>query len=81
MKENNKITGAQEDLIFKTREFIQELAKVQDLYYDNLKKELNLAKEIEDFLFDYIYNWDEPTCFEEHLEKYNNYKPILNETN
>ena len=77
MKENNKITGAQEDLIFKTREFVQELSKVQDLYYNTLKEELNLAKEAEDFLFDYIYNWDEPISFEEHLEKYNFDKPIF----
>lgn len=70
MKESNKITGAQEDLIFKTREFIRELSKVQDLYYESLKAELNLTADVEDFLFDYIYNWDEPVSFEEHLEKY-----------
>lgn len=81
MKRNNKLTGAQEDLIFKTREFIRELSKVQDLYYESLKTELSLNAEVEDFLFDYIYNWDEPITFEEHLEKYNIVKPIFNETN
>jgi len=72
MKENNKLTGAHEDQIAKTREFIQELGRVQDLYYETLKTELNfLSAKGEEFLFDYIFNSGEETTFEEYLDKFN----------
>lgn len=79
--ENNEITEVAEDIISKTKGFIRELARVQDLYYESLKEELNITEEGEEFLFDYIYNWDEPTSFAEHLKQYNINKPIFNKTN
>lgn len=72
MNENNKLTGAHEDQIAKTREFIQELSRVQDLYYETLKTELNfLSAKGEEFLFDYIFNSGEEITFEEYLDKFN----------
>ncbi len=77
--ENNTITEeVAEDIISKTKGFIRELARVQDIYYESLKEELNLTEEGEEFLFDYIYNWDEPISFKEHLKHYNIDTPIFN---
>ena len=45
-----------EDAIFKTKTFINELQKVQEEYFTNLVKDVNLTKEGEDWLFDYVYN-------------------------
>ena len=45
-----------EDAIFKAKTFINELQKVQEEYFTKLTNDLNLTKEGEDWLFDYIYN-------------------------
>jgi hypothetical protein len=70
MKENNGITASHEDLIYKNRAFIQEFGRVQDLYYDTLKNELELSDKAEEFLFDYIFNSGEEISFEEYLTKF-----------
>ena len=70
MKENNSITKEHEDLIYRNRAFIQELGRVQDLYYETLTTELGLSDKSEEFLFDYIYNSGEETSFEEYLAKF-----------
>lgn len=67
-----KIQPTHEDLIYKNREFIQELAKVQDLYFSTLCEEMGLTERGVDWLFDYMFNeHDDCEDFEHHLEKYN----------
>lgn len=57
-----------EDKIFKSREFIKELNKVQDKYYNRLCSDLRIHHTIEDALFDYIFNEENDISFEEYLE-------------
>lgn len=67
------IKGEHEDLIFKNREFIQELSRVQDLYFETLMMELvddGFKDELGEHLFDYIYNCDEEETFDEYLDKW-----------
>ena len=58
-----------DDQIFKVKDFINELSKVQDRYFKKLCKKLNLPKETEDYLFDYIFNETEPVTFGEYLDR------------
>jgi hypothetical protein len=71
-----KIKGEWEDKIYRVKTFINELAKVQDNYFENLFEELhhdNFSDEfgsLEDaneWLFDYIFNCSEEVTFEEYL--------------
>lgn len=64
-----KIKGETEDKIWKVREFVSELSKVQDKYYEDLVNELGEELDgVEDFLFDYVYNnQDYEGTFEEYL--------------
>ena len=57
-----------DDQIFKVKDFINELSKVQDSYFSGLVKDLNVGKEVEDFLFDYVYNETDPVTFGEYLD-------------
>lgn len=59
-----------EDRIFKDREFIQGLEKVQSEHFDKLAKALNLNEKGESFLFDYVHNSDDEVGFDEYLETY-----------
>jgi hypothetical protein len=45
-----------EDAIWKTKNFINELEKVQTDYFSKLVDDLGLNKDGESWLFDYIYN-------------------------
>jgi hypothetical protein len=58
-----------DDRIFATKEFISELSKVQDRYFKKLCRKLNLPKENEDYLFDYIFNEKDPLTFGEYLDR------------
>ena len=58
-----------DDRIFATKDFINELSKVQDRYFEKLCKKLDISKEIEDYLFDYIYNENKELTFGEYLDK------------
>ena len=49
-----------DDQIFKVKDFINELSKVQDAYFSGLAEHLKVSKEVEDYLFDYVYNETEP---------------------
>lgn len=64
-------TSHPEDLIYKSKTFINELEEVQKVYFDRLVHQLNLNSEGEDFLFDYIYNNLEENTFEEYLQFFN----------
>ena len=58
-----------DDQIFKVKNFINELSKVQDAYFSALTDHLKLDKQVEDYLFDYIFNETEPVTFVEYLDK------------
>lgn len=55
----NKYYTHPEDSIHKTKTFINELQTVQETYFNDLVSTLKLNKAGEDFLFDYIYNYNE----------------------
>jgi hypothetical protein len=65
-----ELKGEHEDLIFKNREFIKEIEKVQDLYFKTLVLELGLNEKGEEWLFDYIFNGDLDLSFSEYLADY-----------
>jgi hypothetical protein len=56
-----------DDRIMATKDFINELSKVQDRYFKKLCRKLELPKETEDYLFDYIFNETSPLTFGEYL--------------
>ncbi len=59
-----------EDSIFKVKDFINELSKVQDTYFNNLCRDLALEDGVvKDHLFDYVYNEDKMMTFGEYLDK------------
>lgn len=58
-----------DDRILATKDFINELSKVQDRYFKKLCRKLYLPKEIEDYLFDYVYNETGDVTFGEYLDK------------
>ena len=57
-----------DDRIMATKDFINELSKVQDRYFKKLCLKLELPKETEDYLFDYIFNETRPLTFGEYLD-------------
>lgn len=61
-----------DDSIFKVKDFINELSRVQDAYFESLCFELGLDGEdqLRDHLFDYIYNETEMITFGEYLDKF-----------
>ena len=58
-----------DDQIFKVKDFINELSKVQDAYFSALTDHLKLDKQVEDYLFDYIFNETGPLTFGEYLDR------------
>ncbi len=67
------IKGEWEDLIYKNKEFIQELKNVQESYYEKLVNELkndNIDNDLEEWLYDYIYNYEGIDTFEEYLRNW-----------
>jgi hypothetical protein len=59
-----------DDSIFKVKDFINELSRVQDSYFESLCKELDLGEgELKDYLFDYIYNEERTITFGEYLDE------------
>ena len=58
-----------DDRIFATKDFINKLSKVQDRYFKKLCRKLDLPKETEDYLFDYIFNERDPLTFGEYLDR------------
>jgi hypothetical protein len=60
-----------DDSIFKVKDFINELSRVQDAYFESLCFELGLDSEdrLRDHLFDYIYNEEQLITFGEYLDK------------
>jgi hypothetical protein len=59
-----------DDSIFKVKDFINELSKVQDAYFESLCFELRLGEgELKDHLFDYVYNEQKMVTFGEYLDE------------
>lgn len=48
-----------DDAISETKTFLNELSKIQNQYFENLSRDLNLSEEGEGWLFDFIFNSDE----------------------
>lgn len=59
-----------EDRIYAVKKFINELSNVQDFYYNQLLLDLNLDSEVDDYLFDYIFNEKDETEFDEFLRRF-----------
>ena len=57
-----------DDRIMATKDFINELSKVQNRYFKKLCIKLELPKETDDYLFDYIFNETRPLTFGEYLD-------------
>ena len=58
-----------DDRIMATKDFINELSKVQDRYFKKLCRKLQPLKETEDHLFDYIFNEKDSVTFGEYLDR------------
>lgn len=59
-----------DDSIFRVKDFVNELSKVQDAYFESLCKELQLGGgDLKDYLFDYVFNEDGMVTFGEYLDK------------
>jgi hypothetical protein len=58
-----------------TKRFIRSLAELQDEHYALLLEETDIHPEVEDFLFDYIFNSNN-TTFAAYLEAYGYDGPI-----
>jgi hypothetical protein len=59
-----------EDSIFKVKDFINELSRVQDAYFESLCFELELGEgELKDHLFDFVYNEQKMVTFGEYLDE------------
>ncbi len=59
-----------EDSIFKVKDFVNELSRVQDSYFESLCFELELGEgELKDHLFDYVYNDQKMVTFGEYLDE------------
>jgi hypothetical protein len=65
-----------EDAIFKAKTFINELEAVQENYFNKLVSELNLTKEGEEWLFDYVYN----TPCEDNFDDFQDYLRAFKKT-
>lgn len=69
-----------EEQITLTRNFIRELSKVQENYFNSLIESLSLTEEGEICLFDYIHNSDDfdgHMSFEEYMSFYGKDKKNL----
>jgi hypothetical protein len=86
MKTNIQIEGSWEDEIFRVKEFVSELAKVQDQYFTELFNKLETeglcerfgdSEKANDFLFDYVFNTTKEETFEEFLSRFKAKKPKI----
>ena len=62
-----------EDEIFRIKNFLSELTKVQTAYFEKLAKDYNFNEKGNDWLFDYIFNSGEDgekMEFQEYLEQF-----------
>jgi hypothetical protein len=59
-----------DDSIFKVKDFVNELSRVQDSYFESLCFELELGEgELKDHLFDFVYNEQKMVTFGEYLDE------------
>jgi hypothetical protein len=59
-----------DDLIFKVKDFVNELSKVQDAYFESLCDKIQLGEgDLKNHLFDYIYNEEKMVTFGEYLDE------------
>ena len=65
-----------DNLIYVSRRHIRDLSQQQDKIFETLTKHLQLNREGEQWMFDYIYNSEEEEkyiTFEEYLSFYNKF--------
>lgn len=71
-----------DDVIFETKQFLNELSNIEEEKFSKLCKSLNLNEDGESWLFDYIHNsGDEGNhlTFEEYISYYNkSYQDLVN---
>lgn len=70
-----------DDAISEVKDFVNDLQKVQEDYFNNLVRDLNIKFEIEDFLFDYVFNEEkhiELTFTEYIADKGKDYEDFVN---
>jgi hypothetical protein len=59
-----------DDSIFRVKDFVNELSRVQDSYFESLCFELELGEgELKDHLFDFVYNEQKMVTFGEYLDE------------
>lgn len=58
-----------DDRIIATKDFISELSKVADRHFRKLCRKLELPKEAEECLYDYIFNESGDVTFGEYLDR------------
>jgi hypothetical protein len=59
-----------DDSILKVKDFVNELSRVQDFYFESLCFELELGEgELKDHLFDFVYNEQKMVTFGEYLDE------------
>lgn len=63
----SKKTDHPEDLIFEVKTFVNQLSEVQEERFLRLAERLGLNERGRDLLFDYVYNCEDPVCFDEYL--------------
>jgi hypothetical protein len=71
-----------DDAINEVKNFINELQSIQELYFNKLVKDLNANKDLEEFLFDYVFNEEKniDLMFTEYLHGFDkNYNDFVNE--
>jgi len=61
--------------IEQTKKIIRSLSELQDRLYTNLLEEIDIDPDVEDFLFDYVFNSNN-TTFAAYLEGYSFDGPI-----
>ncbi len=72
MKLSEKITGEIEDHVWFHKLMIQELGRIQEVYFEKLKEKTGIrGRREEDLLFDHVFNSGSEEGFSEYLRKLN----------
>ena len=71
-----QINEEDEQSIAKYKSFINELSRVQDAYFNDLTKDLDLNEEDGELLFDYIYNFstEEYPTFADYMASFTDHE-------
>lgn len=70
-KLSDQVTGEQEDLVYKTKTFINTLSEVECLWFNSLLAETGFTGEMSEYLHDYVFNCVDEIDFADYLIKMN----------